>query len=168
MHQTRGSERIKKYLSALAFLASGCSTGSNDWSEFPTHPDAEHVQVFNLRYGSAKQQHYVIEAVYPDKQVLEFYSKNIGPPWVACEFKDEWMSFEDATKNAPIFVHQSLRYWVNFETERLLMLAVRYESESGEYREIPDNTKQNVYLVENREGDISDALSRLKLVCNGA
>lgn len=155
-------------MSVLAFLASGCGIGSNDWAELPVHPDAEHMQEFNLGYRAAKQQQYFVEAVYPDKQVLEFYSKNIGPPWVACGFKDEWESFEDATKDEPIFVHQFLRYWANFETGRLLMLAVRYESEGGEYREVPDNTKQNVYIVEYREGDIADAVSRLKLVCNGA
>ena len=149
-------------------LASGCDTGGNDWAEFPHHPDAEHVKEFNTGYGAARQQHYIVEAVYPDEKVLEFYSNNIGPPWAACDYKDEWKSFEDAAKEAPVFVHQFLRYWANYETGRLLMLAVRYESECDEYCEVPDNTKQNVYLVEYREDDIADTVSRLKLVCNGA
>ena len=118
-------------------------------------------------YWAARQQHYIVEAVYPDKKVLEFYTNNIGPPWAACDYKDEWKSFEEAVKEALVFVHQFLRYWANFETGRLLMLAVRYESECDEHCEVPDNTKQNVYLVEYREGDMTDTVSRLELVCNG-
>ena len=168
MRKMKGIEPIKRYLSALALLATGCGTGGNDWTEFPVHPDAKHVQEFNLGYGAAKQRQYVVDAAYPDKKVPEFYSNNIGQPWVACEFNDEWGSFEAATREAPIFVHQYLRYWANFETGRLLMLAARYESEGGEYCEVPDNANQNIYLVEYKEGDIADAISRLKLVCNGA
>lgn len=168
MHQVKRDRRIKRYLLAQVLLVSGCGSGGGDWSEFPVHPDAEYAQEFNIGFGAGKERYFVVEAVYPDKRVSEFYSEKIGPPWVACNFKDEWESFGSATKEAQIFVHQFLRYWVNYESGRILMLAVRYESEGGEYCEVPDNAKQNVYLVEYKESDIAEAVSRLKLVCNGA
>ena len=166
MRQMKRDGHINRYLSALVLLLSGCGLGSGDWSEFPVHPDAEHAQEFNIGFGAGKERYFVVEVAYPDKRVSEFYSEKIRLPWVACDFKDEWESFGDTTKEGPVFVHQFLRYWANYESGRILLLAVRYESEGGEYCEVPDSAKQNVYLVEYKESDIAEAVSRLKLICN--
>ncbi len=78
--------------------------------------------------------------------------------WVACEY--------DATKKPSVFVHQTVRYWANTDADRLLMLAVKYESKGGKYRKVPDSKEQNVYLVEYKEGNLGATILQLGLVCD--
>ncbi len=69
------------------------------------------------------------------------------------------------TQTPPAFIHQMLLHWANYESNRLLLLGVRYVSEDATYRKLPDNQIQNIHLVEYQEVSLEEAVSRLGLSC---
>jgi len=150
----------------LPLLILGCSSGdAQQWSEFTTYPEAEKVQEYSDEQRITHQVSFLVEAEYPNNAVVEFYIKQVKEPWVPCFREVEWQSFGDGTRKPPAFIHQMLLHWVNYESNRTLVLAVRYVSDGGAYRKLPDNQTQYVSLAEYQQVSVEDAISDLGLVC---
>lgn len=153
-------------LSILFLMAlSGCSEDSVQWEEWPVVPGAENIRVYDFEKDNARQLYFEVSAEYPSKVVSEFYTKKVKNPWVRCYQEMKWKSFGDATQTPPAFIHQMVLHWANYKNDRLLLLGIRYVSSEANYRKLPDNQTQNVYLVEYQEADLDDAISRLGLNC---
>jgi len=146
-------------------LLNGCFENSQSWSKFPVFPNANDVQEFNLLEDRAHQVSYVVTAVYPNTGVAEFYSGEVREPWVPCFEMIKWQSFADATRDPAAYIHQVRLYWVNYETNRLLLLGIRYISEGSKFKELPDNPNQNIYLVEYQEANVDQMIATLELTC---
>ena len=157
--------RPKALFWALLIYLTSCSGDSEHRTRFPIFPKAENVQEFEFGSYNAYQIIYTVSAAYPDLSVAEFYSSQIKRPWVPCYGDMEWESFGDASRQPATFVHQILMHWANLEDGRLLLLGIRYISEGSGFRKVPDNSIQDVHLVEYREGDINESVKRLGLEC---
>lgn len=152
-----------KWIVPLVVVA--CTSGPQNWTEFPPFPGAKDARTFSLKKEQARQVSFTVDAEYPDKTVVEFYAREVRKPWVPCFSETEWQLFADTSGKQAIFVHQVLVHWVNFEQDRLLLLGVRYESEGEEQRQVPGSTIQNVDLAEYRLANIEEAVNRLGLTC---
>jgi len=149
------------------FALTGCTTEQHDWSEFSVYDKAIDIDNYVFPNGSVNQVFYKVKAQYPNKDVLNFYKTTIKSPWVKCTEGNNWESFGDISGNEPLFIHQTSQRWVNRDKNRLLLLAIKYRSQGSESRETPDNSIQNVYLVEYYEPNITETLSILGVTCNG-
>lgn len=149
----------------ILLLLVGCSSGQQNWTEFPPYPDAKDIRTYNLKRENARQISFVVDVEYPDRAVVDFYSAQINRPWTRCFSEAQWQLYDDTASKTAAFVHQILVYWVNFEQDRLLLLAVRYESEGEKYRQVPEGSKQHIDLAEYREANVEEAINRLGLVC---
>lgn len=146
-------------------LLYGCSGDAVEWVDWPIPPGARNIQSYDLNNDNAHQISFNVNAGYPNKLVAEFYSEQVKSPWVRCYQKMEWQYFGDVTQTPPAFIHQMLLHWADFENNRLLLLGVRYASESAVFRKRPDTKIQNVNLVEYHEVRVEDVVARLGLHC---
>ena len=159
-------KRIKQIASLiLPALLIACSVNSVQWTEFPIIEGAENIQQYNLEKVKAHQISFILNAEYPSTEVAEFYFEQVKSPWVRCFGEMKWQSHADATQTPSVFIHQLLMHWVNFESNRLLLLGFRYVSEGINYREMPNNDVQNVNLLEYKEMSLEEAISTLGLNC---
>ena len=149
---------------SILFLAS-CSGEPSQEVEWPIIPGAKNIKSYNLKKEKAHQLSFEVNATYPSRSVANFYSKQVKKPWVPCYQKLEWQSFRDDTKVPPVYVHQLLLHWANYENNQLLLLGVRYVSKGTDYRNVPENNLQNVNLVEYQEVNVKDVVANLGLDC---
>ncbi len=152
-------------LSLLIISLSACTGEQPVWSDFNTYKTALDVNHYTFPNGKGKQVFYKVKAKYPNLDVLNFYSEIIQEPWVKCSGNTQWESFADTSGNEPLFVHQSVQRWVNFEQNRLLFLAIKYRSPGSQKREKPDNNVQNIYLAEYLEPNIRKTLTAIGITC---
>ena len=141
---------------------------ASDWATFPLYPDAKDVKTIPLAEGTARanEVYFKVEATYPSTSVIDYYSKKITTPWISCTSDaEDWQKFGDVSGKSPRYIHQILRYWVDFNKKRLLLLATRYYSKGAESREKPDTNIQNVYLTEYEDNDLQQTTTMLKLKC---
>jgi len=146
-------------------LLTGCSESSSQWAKWSVPPKAENIQNYDFSNGQAHQVSFDMTAEYPSKLIAEFYSKQVTSPWTRCYQEMEWQSFGDVSRAPHTFIHQMLLHWVNYESERLLVLGVQYVSQGDKFRKVPDNQIQNAHLVEYQEVSLEEAVSRLNLSC---
>lgn len=59
-------------------------------------------------------------------------------------------------------------HWTNIEQDRELLLGVRYASEGEQAVDVPDNSGQKAGLVGYQEANVTEVITRLGLVCEGA
>lgn len=159
------SVAIKLTLATLLFSFISLSAYPAEWSNLPTYPGAKNKEEHLLVKDGAKQLNFDVQAVYPSKAVLEFYINNLSKNWNVCKEKDDWESFAVASGKSPLFVHQIVQHWVNYQMNRFLVVAVKYESPGIEFRKTPSTDIQKVFVVEYKEKDLKRMLSSLGLKC---
>lgn len=152
---------------ALVLIA-GCSSEPGNWTELAAHPAAKGIKTYNLKQDRARQTSYEIEAEYPDPAVVDFYTGQVSEPWIPCFSEVEWQRLvNDDSEIKVITVHQVRLHWVNYEQDRLLLLGIWYESKGKQAVDVPDNSEQKVDLVEYQQTNVSEAITRLGLLCEG-
>lgn len=153
---------------AVLLLIAGCSSGLDNWTEFPSYPEAKGVKTYKLKQDRARQISYEIDAEYPDLAVVDFYTDHIDASWVPCFSGTEWQQLiNDDSDLKVITVHQVRLHWVNFEQDRLILLGIWYESKGKQAVEVPDNSDQKVDLIEYQEANAREVIARLGLACEG-
>jgi hypothetical protein len=114
--------------------------------------------------GRAHQTSFTLEVRYPIAPAFEHYSKQLGAPWVECEWIPQWQSFGDHTMKPPRRVHQQATIWINPKQRRTLMVMSRYYS-SIEGAGNPEYDTQHVVVVEYFGQDVKQHVESLKLKC---
>lgn len=153
---------------AVLLLITGCASELENWTEFPSYPDAKSLKTYNLKQDRARQISYGIDAEYPDLAVVDFYTDHMAESWMPCFSGTEWQKLiNDDSDLKVITVHQVRLHWVNFEQDRLILLGIWYESKGKQAVDVPDNSDQKVDLIEYQEANAQEVIARLGLDCEG-
>ncbi len=157
---------IVLWVSAIP-LTAGCSKSEPvDWLVLPVHPEAREVREVTFEGNFGHQVYYFVDRPYPYDGVIEHYAKSVPNDWVGCKGGfDAWDGYGDVANGNDLYIHTRGKDWVHFPKGRLLKICVRYQSEGHAYRKIPDNSRQDVFVVEYREDNIKEQIKRLSLNC---
>ena len=149
-------------IGAVVAGVTACAVQADDWSEFPIPDYAEEIDTSEFSEGNARQIAFVVDRPYPFNGVRDFYFGVLPDSWEQISWGTTgWERHLDATRTPEVWVHQFLTAWVDREQSRMLMLALRYESEYDATTgciAAPDNTRQMVLLNEYKEEDIDAAI----------
>jgi len=144
---------------------SGCN---HEATSLPIPDDASGLRQFPIAAGQVFQTEFTIKAVYPAAPMSTFYGDRMPEPWIPCGLrKPEWSRFMDSVGGEPVQVDQQLHYWINRDTNRLMMLTARYLSPRERPTGDPSNDVQHVFVVEQVGIDIYETIESLNLQCDG-
>jgi hypothetical protein len=138
---------------------------------FPDH--AYEVERYLLKKESANQLNFKMDVPYPNFEIITFYLKTyIEKGWSACEGGKAWVTYlkriNDSNKN--ISVRQRMRYMVNKNEKKLLMVSLHYYGEpaDGKDKKIKwdhDVQHATVVLYNLNVGTFDETVSTLELEC---
>ena len=158
----------------LADRTCGQSGGTEDapeqtpvaWTELPAHPEASEFGETTLFDGDAHEIYYTVDRPYPFDGVYDFYVRHFGGDWISCTWSaKDWHSFIDGTTTPTTSVHRKARFWVHPGKSRLIALFLNYRSKDEWPQETPDNTSQQVAVIEYLFEDVAAEVERLQLEC---
>lgn len=131
----------------------------------PVPPQAREVRNVSPD-GAWLQTSYIVDALYPDISVAQFYQEKVNAPWLPC-FEDipEWESFGDVANGNNRFVHRLLMYWADKDERKLLMVVIQYFSPGSTFQHAPENSTQYVSLAEYSRDNIEQSIEELGLEC---
>lgn len=147
----------------LSLALAACSPVGEP-TKLPAPEGALDVNQVTFAQGRAHQTDFTLKVPYPDERVLDHYTKMVPASWIRCEWAPKWDSHLDGTVTPMRTVHQQLHIWVNRESQRALLLAMRYYSAS-DCAPRPLNVDQKVVLVEYMGVDVDDHIKNLQLRC---
>jgi len=133
-------------------------------TKLPVPDGALEVRETTFANGRAYQTDFTLKVPYPDSGALDHYIKAVPAPWVRCDWAPNWDSHLDGTMTPIHTVHQQMHVWVNRETERALLVAMRYYSAS-DCAPKPLNDDQRVVVVEYMGVNVEDHIKTLELKC---
>ena len=152
-----------------ALLVLGCGMRQETQTSLSVPVGATDLQQRSVFGGSAFQTDFALHAHFPASPARQHYFALVREPWVPCEWgpketPEGWSSFLDGTVMPLVTVHQQLQVWINPQSKRMLLLAVRYYSSGRSFRN-PDSDEQRVVLVEYFHQDLAQIVAQLNLSC---
>ena len=162
---------IRTFLLLLGLLTSGCSISTDDenlLSTFSTPTGAYDIKKLQLGTRDNQQLFFRIKDSYPSMKSIDYFENIfVNEGWDKCfGISRNWIDFEDQSTEPHFYIHRVIRYWVQKEFSRMVVLSATYYSKTLADEKLPDNDIQNVALLVQANIDIEVELSRLQLSCS--
>lgn len=107
--------------------------GTLPYDSFPVYPGAKEIRTFTFKNGAIKEIAYELEILYPAKEVLDFYGKEMQKRgYRPCRkmraeiIPNYWQTFTDGTKPRRPYVAQHLNRWENRGLHCAVLLIMKY------------------------------------------
>ena len=165
MIKTRTRKRIALMVVLAQLSTAACAVSSV--GEVLIHRDARNVQKLPLPESKSRQISYSVNLKYPATALTEAHFvqlKKLG--WSKCSgYREGWESHVDASKgeSRERSVFQNISYWSKGNT--LLTALMKYDAGIAKDKrclDAPDNTQQNVVLIEESNPGTKEWL---KIIC---
>ena len=90
----------------------------------------------------------------------------LGGDWVRCNWPEKnWDSYGDDSTTPSTYIHRKAQFWIHAGKSRLIFLLLYYQSEDARFRKVPDNTSQQVIVIEYLIEDLAAEIERQRLEC---
>jgi hypothetical protein len=153
----------KLFVLFLFFFSLSAASSTVSLDEILVRTDAVSLKKFDLPEQNAHEIYYIVNLQYPEPALTNTHLEKLNAlGWSKCSTPNSgWVSFIDGTqgigKERGVF--QNVSYW--HKEKALLMIAMKYYTEIGKDNcclEVPDNTQQQVFIVEYTGSDLEKSL----------
>lgn len=157
-------ERTLQIVLALLLCVGGSAYASEGLPPLPG--EIFSLEDYSVPGSSTRQIYFRKRSSYPQSNILSHYEDGLAQKWVKCKSTTHgWTTYTDSAEGKQRFVHQLVRYWVDFERDKMFTLMVRYYSDGSTPRCRPDTNVQHGFVFVSRSEDIRQDVKYLALQC---
>ncbi len=159
--------KLKRTLLVGFALFLGFGTAANADEGLPPLPgEIFKLQDYSVPGSSTRQMSFRKRTTYPRSDILSHYEGGLADKWVKCKSNSPgWTTYTDTAEGKKRFVHQLVRYWVDFQRDKMFTLMVRHYSDGATPRCQPDTNVQHGFVFVSRSEDIRQDVKYLALQC---